>query len=289
MSTPYLRLFLYEYLSGGGLVAQGEAGLLAEGRAMRDAVAAGLPPRSLTLAGQAGESGCRSALPGETQVEFVAREAAAHDAVWVIAPETDGLLLALCQAVPPAHWIGCSAGAIALASSKRRTIERLREAGLPVPRPGLDRAGRWVVKPDDGAGAVATRVVPAAPVTASYSEPWVDGEPMSLSLQVRRHGVELLAVNRQRIELANDGTLHAGLPLPAVLRPDDARWALLQRLADGVVAAIPGLAGFVGIDFVWHPEAGPVLIEVNPRVTSALVGLDRALPAQLLQGWMDDR
>jgi predicted ATP-grasp superfamily ATP-dependent carboligase len=37
--------------------------------------------------------------------------------------------------------------------------------------------------------------------------------------------------------------------------------------------ALPGLRGFVGIDVVWHPQRGPVVIEVNPRLTVAYAGL----------------
>lgn len=277
-------------------MARGEAGLLAEGRAMREALVADLQGPALSVAGLPGEAGCCTALPGESALAFVARQALRHDAVWVVAPESEGLLLALCQAVPPARWIGCSAEAIAVASSKRRTRTLLAAQGVPVPREGLDRDGRWVVKPDDGAGAVDTRVVggpPAAVAPDWHSEPWVEGEPMSLSLQVRRGGATLLAVNRQRIGIAADGAVGAEAPEPAVWRDDDARWPGLQRLAADVVRALPGLQGFVGIDFVWHPQAGPVVIEVNPRATSALVGLSAALQRRvardIVQGWADDR
>jgi predicted ATP-grasp superfamily ATP-dependent carboligase len=48
-----------------------------------------------------------------------------------------------------------------------------------------------------------------------------------------------------------------------------------------VAKGIPGLRGFVGIDVVWHSRCGPVLIEVNPRVTCAYVGLSAALGRNL--------
>jgi predicted ATP-grasp superfamily ATP-dependent carboligase len=44
---------------------------------------------------------------------------------------------------------------------------------------------------------------------------------------------------------------------------------------------VPGLRGYVGIDLVWHPQRGPVLIEINPRVTMAYVGLSAALDRNL--------
>jgi len=263
---------------------------------MRAAIVADLHDAAVTVAGLPGEPGCTAALPGETPAAFVARQAALHDAVWVTAPETGGLLHSLCNAVPPARWIGCDAEAIAQASSKHRTQAVLAAAGVPVPRPGLDAAGRWVCKPDDGAGSVATQVLPGPPAVlppGHHAEPWVEGEAMSLSLQVTAaRGTVLLSVNRLQVRVATDGTVLCDWPQPAVWRAGDARWPVLQRLAAQVAAAMPGLRGFVGIDFVWHPVAGPVVIEVNPRATSALVGLSAALgrpvAREIVQGWADD-
>ena len=51
----------------------------------------------------------------------------------------------------------------------------------------------------------------------------------------------------------------------------------VRRVAQQVAQAIPGLRGFAGIDVVWHAQRGPVVIEVNPRVTCAYVGLSAAL------------
>jgi predicted ATP-grasp superfamily ATP-dependent carboligase len=44
---------------------------------------------------------------------------------------------------------------------------------------------------------------------------------------------------------------------------------------------MPGLRGFAGIDVVWHPSRGPVVIEVNPRLTVAYAGLSAALGGNL--------
>ncbi len=55
----------------------------------------------------------------------------------------------------------------------------------------------------------------------------------------------------------------------------------LTFVARDVVQAIPGLRGFVGIDIVWHEQRGPVVIEVNPRLTCAYIGLSAALGRNL--------
>ena len=317
------RIFVYEYLSGGGLMAgagpDGDAAsveLLAMGQSMRDAITADL----LALDDcQVTVATCPLASPVpppatpvrphdfETAFEFVTRQADAHDAVWVVAPETDGLLAQFQRRIDPARWLGCDAASIALASSKRSTLTRLAEAGLTTPLT-FERApdvARWVVKPDDGAGAMDTRLHASRDAAMNDSalraraghsvviEPWVEGTPMSLSMICSDAGCALLSINRQRLQIDADGRLSfcgvevntlpllGALSIRSALSPADAQAAALHELARRVAQAIPGLRGFVGIDLVWHAQRGPVVIEVNPRVTCAYVGLSQALGRNL--------
>jgi tyramine---L-glutamate ligase len=286
------RVWVYEYLSGGGDDLGGE--LLRMGAAMRDAMVAdllrvdGCSVSAATCSrAEVLPSGAKGvhAHVGESPAAFVARQAAVHDAVWLVAPETDGLLAQLHSAVPPARWLGCDAESIALASSKRATTERLHRHGVPTPQALASEPSirRWVSKPDDGAGAMNTRVhadLSAARDHASASmviEPWVEGAAMSLSLLCRPRGVELLCVNRQHIAIDAQGQVS----FEGVSIDREAGYAAFDTVARDVVQAIPGLRGFVGIDIVWHPRRGPVVIEVNPRVTCAYVGLSAALGRNL--------
>ena len=109
------------------------------------------------------------------------------------------------------------------------------------------------------------------------TEAWVDGEPLSLSLHCTRAGAELLSINRQRIHTDAHGVLMFGGVEINVLPLAGVQGRALQRVADAVARAIPGLRGFVGIDLVWHAQQGAVVIEVNPRLTCAYVGLSAAL------------
>lgn len=301
------RVFVYEYLSGGGLVG-GEDGddeeLLEEGIAMRDALLADLADVPWLRVSAATGSGPVPAMAGvhwvrpreqESPHDFVLRQAASHDLSWIVAPETGGLLGCMRKLVGPMRWIGCDSVAIRVASSKLATLEHLARHGLPTPLDACSarEATRWVVKPDDGAGALHTRVHDALAdakadlrqrqrMNASATlEPWVEGEAMSLSLLCGRQRTELLSVNRQQLRLAADGAVHFGGVCHGAIGLDDARAALLQRLARDVALALPGLWGCVGIDLVWHPVRGPVLIEVNPRLTSAFVGLSQRLSRRL--------
>ena len=319
------RIFVYEYLSGGGLMAgagldtdagtdAASAELLAMGQSMRDAITAdllALEDCQVTVATCALASPVPQAATAvrprdfETAFAFVARQADAHDAVWLVAPETDGLLAQFQRRIDPARWLGCDAASIALASSKRSTLMRLADAGITTPL-AFEQAPeitRWVVKPDDGAGAMDTRLHRSRDAAVNDAarrsgaavviEPWVEGQPMSLSMICSDAGCALLSINRQRLQIDADGRLSFcgvevnALPLlgtasvRSALSPADAQAATLHDLARRVAQAIPGLRGFVGIDLVWHAQRGPVVIEVNPRVTCAYVGLSHALGRNL--------
>lgn len=293
------RVWVYEHLSGG-CAAPGDA-LRAAGLAMRDAMLADLLDSGDYQVAAA--TGAHAAplpagvlavrpRPGEDAFDFVAREAALHDLVWLVAPETDGLLARFEQVVGSARWLGCEGRAIAIASSKRATLARLAAHGVTTPL-ALDRSPevqRWVVKPDDGAGALATQrhtrfdaaLADLSQRTSPATlEPWVDGEALSLSLLCDDEKTELLAVNRQHLTIETDGAVrYAGVD-SAAIPLHDARSAECEQLAQRVSEALPGLRGFVGIDIVWHARRGPVLIEVNPRLTCAYVGLSAKLGRNL--------
>jgi predicted ATP-grasp superfamily ATP-dependent carboligase len=213
------------------------------------------------------------------------------------APETRCLLVLLKDAVGESAWIGCDAAAIALATSKSATLARLRVRGLPTPLDLLaGHRGRWIVKPDDGAGTLATRVhdhragaaddletrrAAGASVTL---EPFVEGEALSIAMIVGANlakPARVVALNRQCIAEDAEGWLRDDGVQPAAIGHDDARAPALHALAGEVAHAMPGLRGFVGIDLIWNEERGPVVIEVNPRVTEAFAGLSRPCPGRL--------
>src|SRR5262249_8346433 len=130
--------------------------------------------------------------------DFVRAMARAHDLVWVVAPESEAVLATLAAAVPPEQWIGCDRATIALASSKSLTARHLAQFDIAATRPwqpgDSEDAERWVVKPDDGAGACETHQFDsfAAAVReqrrraehgqVAVLEPWIEGAALSVSM-----------------------------------------------------------------------------------------------------------
>ena len=269
---------------------------LLDGVAVTCAVAASSDPQLLPGV----HASCRPR--GCPPQDYLRQEARLHDLVWVVAPETAGLLGGLRQMVADRQWLGCSSEAIAVAGSKQATAACLQAAGIATPV-GIDSSnssnssnsgsddGAWIVKPDDGCGASGVRRHPGLAGALAdrderlrHDEPatierWVDGEPLSITLLCSAGCVEVLSLNRQRIHVDHDGRLSFdGVdigPVPFQRREQ------LAALASRIGCALPGLAGIVGVDLVWHPSRGPVVIELNPRLTCAYEGLSTLLGRNL--------
>ena len=310
-----MRIFVYEFITGGGQIdAPVPASLAREGELMVRALLRDLcdvpgvevvtmrDPRLPRLSGRVEVHTPRDAR--ETSLVFD-RCVDATDATWIVAPETDGILQRLSEQVLARNGrlLGSRPAAVRIAGSKARTADLLARHGVPVVpvlEPGgpiASFAGRAVLKPDDGAGCVDTRVHHDlhAALEAWETEgrnpnvvlqPFVEGEPASLALLARSGCAVILSVNRQRIALNGDALAFLGCSVNAL-----ARWQVpLASLAAGIAEALPGLWGYVGVDLILS-AAGPVVLEVNPRLTTSYVGLREAIgvnPAALVLKLLDD-
>jgi tyramine---L-glutamate ligase len=306
-----ITVLVYEFASCGGFGVTAPPSILAEGRAMRDAVCLDLAALhgialmvatddvdDQPVAGRALASVC-----GESPADFLRRGAAAADAVWLIAPESDGIAFTLTRVLEQTgrYSLGCRSDAIDVASSKSRTLAHLAAVGLataptwPLAHAPLHLHESWVLKPDVGCGCENMRrlsrtEVEAIRQTGTHTDidamivqPWLAGDAMSLSLLVAENEAELLSVNRQRIAVAPDGALSLdGIDRNVAVEPTCR--AALKALGMRAVRSVPGLAGFVGIDFVLAPDGQAIVLELNPRLTSAYVGLSRLLGRNLAAG-----
>ncbi|CAO3408792.1 ATP-grasp domain-containing protein [Azospirillum largimobile] len=304
MENSLRRVLVCEYVTGGALCnGPLPTDLMAEANAMVAALAGdlaaldgthvtlcwdsrlpppSLPPDRVTLFPVA---------PGENPEARWRAAAALCDVVWPIAPESDGLagqVAALFRGTGR-PVVACAAEAIALASSKTATAARLAAHGIAAiptvpfgaPPPS---AARHVVKPDDGAGCLDTFIVDdIAGWTPPHPGRWivqplVEGEACSLSMLVdAAGGVRLLGCNRQRVERGAGSFSFHGVEVGAM----EHRRAAWEPLARAVAAAIPGLRGYVAVDLIDRPDDpesnGPVVVEVNPRLSVGYVGLSRVL------------
>ncbi|HEX6827514.1 MAG TPA: ATP-grasp domain-containing protein [Burkholderiales bacterium] len=295
-----MKIFAYEFITGGGLAREPlPASLAREGDLMARALARDLgdvpgvelwmsrDPRLPAL------GGARSLRPepGEEPLAAYRRMVQECDAAWPVAPETGGMLEALSRITLESGklLLGSRPEAVKVAASKRATAQRLASCGiaaLPAYVEGEawpDISGPWVVKPDDGAGSGDTFRWPDRARAADWlaargpgfiAQPWVEGDALSLSALFADGDARLLAVNRQHLALTKGRVALEALTVNA-LTDADGRFA---RLAGSVAHALPGLWGYAGVDLVDTP-GGPVVVEVNPRLTTSWCALREALGA----------
>ncbi|MDB5408527.1 MAG: hypothetical protein JWL84_3439 [Rhodospirillales bacterium] len=228
------------------------------------------------------------------------------DAIWAIAPESDGVLgeVATWVEATGRTALACPAAAVAVAASKRATVDLLERcdiAAVPTRRGTPDaelppsRHG-WVVKPDDGVACDGARFMATPDEVGHWRaanettgemvvQPFVPGMPISLSILAQHGSAWLLACNIQDIRRCETGfAYHGGIVGGAEdLRP------VLEPVAEAIAAALPSLWGYVGIDLVVS-EDGPIVLEVNPRLTTSYLGLRESIgmnPGELVLQLID--
>jgi predicted ATP-grasp superfamily ATP-dependent carboligase len=306
-----LTVLVHEWVSGGGLAGSPmPASWAIEGCAMRRAIAREFAASTTPLLRVVMTLDARlSDEPGPWTVARIGVRDHAHrltelaqaaDFTLLIAPETSGILARLTRDLHQAgaRTLGSSTEAVALAGDKAQLAARLLSLGIDtppvqtiVPASGLPAEAEYpaVLKPSDGAGSVDTFYLPSAgalpedarALPSTLLQRFVPGLPMSACFLMTDAGrAWLVGMGIQRMARKGGRFVYQGGTLP-VLR----KRALPQVLR--AVRAVPGLRGFVGVDFIW--DAGnqhATILELNPRPTTSCVGLCRLLPpGTLARAW----
>ncbi len=226
-----------------------------------------------------------------------------NDYVLAIAPETDNILLDVAKQVPIADFLGASHTAIEICSDKLLTSKRLQQHHIATPdsysaidwsaQPLNDHA--IIIKPIDGAGCLDTYLfsnqAQAAHYLSSLSQqqlsslivqPYISGTAASISLFID-DAIHILNINEQFISIHDQQLSFDDCKQTAIVNHLLSIKTATQ-LAESITHAIDGLWGFIGIDLVLT-ESGPVVIEINPRLTTSYLDLKNHLdfnPATLL-------
>lgn len=239
------------------------------------------------------------------------------DYVWLIAPETDGILLRLsehCYALEEANnktcLIGCGYDAILTGTSKSLAFEALAEANihtLPVYSGDVlletayfnalcqDSQGikRWVAKVEDGAGCEGMRLFDSLTALRDwliaedlamnyFAQPFQTGLPASFCMLCAGGKAWLLSANLQHIAETSDGFTLKGVTLNGAT----SYWQRFETIARKLAKAMPDALGYMGVDVIIDGEQDQMfVIDINPRLSTSYVGLREAIsanPAQLI-------
>ncbi|QDU79049.1 carbamoyl phosphate synthase-like protein [Polystyrenella longa] len=325
-----MKIFITEYFTSGqcpGITA--ENSLFREGWGMLAAfledAAKRTPPgapaiQCLTLLG----AEPLTPLPPDVEVYYAAQPEQAHeqflalasscDWTLVIAPETEGILLQQYDRVLAvgSRWLGCDRNAIEICSDKLAMAQLWDSLNLPTPStqlltemPNLDSAHSIefpiVLKPRDGAGGDQTWKIEHATEFQRFLQyatpeerqlylvqPFVSGQPCSLGVLSLEDEDHLFPIGQQNIRWEN-GFHYGGGEMPVQLPTEVS--SLLKDYVGQIRQALPGLAGYWGLDFIWDTENrdSPLsLIEINPRLTTSYLGYRQLTALNLAQYWIQD-
>lgn len=295
-----MKLLVFEYITGGGLANRDlPISLATEGRMMLQALLDDLksvPELELILPL---DRRCTDlSLPPNTHVVPVGRcddinqvlrgLIAESDRVWPIAPETDGILADIARQVKISGktLLLSDPETIALCANKLATYGHLHAQDLPVVETlSLSRLGycpfeEAVIKPIDGVGCEGSRIIDdSLPFQTTISDPaayvlqpLMTGPAVSLSCLFKQSRAWLLCCNRQEVVVEGRQFYLQACLVNTVNEHRDYYQALVERVAQ----AVPGLWGYVGIDLIESAEQGPLILEINPRLTTSYVGILQA-------------
>lgn len=302
-----MKLFICEFVSGGGLFeAELPEKLVAEGELMLRALIrdcqelnrfqicttrdSRLPKLNLDV-----DTIPVSENAWETWSQLLERV----DLAIIIAPETDAALhcLTLLAESASCRLLACDSGSVAITSSKSRCLETLLLNNIRVPSAvslGMNASSvpmPLILKPDDGAGGENITLIREQrelkhwkeennSSISFHAEEYIEGIPASLCLFCTQQSVRVLSVNLQLFEFSHGVGVYNGVEVNHFAE----RNREMQPLAEQIFESIPGLRGFVGVDLI-ITDSEAIVIEVNPRLTTAYAGLHQSLgynPAKLL-------
>ena len=295
-----MKLLIFEFITGGGFSQQElPKSLLNEGRLMLDALIADLICiESLDLTLLLDWRCQHIVFPDKINIIWVSKTQNIDDLlpnliddvdlVWPIAPEIDQALTKISIWVESKgkRLVNSSSKAVEICSDKLLTIQTLHNNGLPVvTSTQLDRfvktmAGEWVIKPKDGAGCLDSyfitnqhefdRALSLISQPENYIiQPYRQGESLSLSCLFKDGKAELICCNRQQVSI-NKGVFELKACEVNISTNQLERY---QKLIDKAAQSISGLWGYVGIDLIQPDNSDPLILEINPRLTTSYVGI----------------
>lgn len=306
-----MRLLIFEFITSGGFVNQPlPPSLLQEGTLMHNALLNDLLEltfihKLLDLQDQRlfnkhsndfVQTICIS--PKNKLKETLSDLNNAYDAVWLIAPETEGILADWTRFFTGQDKILCSsiADVVELCQNKLETTKVLTRAGLDcVPSQPFDfsmpkEEGQWIVKSNNSVGChevylIASKsgrekVIKKLDKTHHYIlQPYIAGKVLSLSCLFNQGQAYLLCCNEQQMDIMDQQFVLRACSVNVCSEKEVQHRILCQKIA----VAMPLLFGYIGIDLIETQQGELLVLEINPRLTSSFAGIKAAIGVNVAQ------
>lgn len=311
---------VFEYIVGGGLSkTELDTKLLIEGYAMLYTVVKDLKISGYRIVTTIDERLASTVkIPadesmvvrvGETPLEKLEKVLKNVDGVLLIAPAFKDSLYETTRFMEKTgvNVLGSSSSGVLKASDKRLTLLSLKKDNLPIPktkvadvdeevdevRLRVEEIGYPVVfKPADGSGcegislikdyskiSQALNLIRKNTKTRHFLiQEFLSGRHVSVSLLTNSKDVLPLTLNMQKVKLKeppkSSGYFGGVIPFNHPMAEE------AKNMASLAVKAIGGLKGYVGVDMVLTRK-GPIIVEVNPRITTSYLGIRKVLRLRL--------
>lgn len=214
-----------------------------------------------------------------------------EDVAIIIAPEYDGILEKLVCQTRDAGWtlLGPSPEAIHLTSDKWLLYQHWKQHQVPTPLTWLAskppaQMGRYLVKHRWGAGSLGVQAW--QPGIQCDEQTIIQehhaGIPVSVAFLVDLNGVATPLWPAYQ-HISDDGQFQY---MGGSLVHNAEHRERIIRLATSAIRNIPGLFGYVGVDALLC-DAGDVVLEINPRLTTSYLGLRQATTTNLVGCMLD--
>ena len=220
----------------------------------------------------------------------------------VIAPGSDGILSKYIEkySETSAQSLNCSIETIEIATQKHRSYRLCSTLGINIPttfkihRNGLCSnviddslnlvqmrtlfSGNilsfpTILKPDEGVACEGLVLLTNLEDLEEYLQgsssekiliqEYIDGEHISVTMYVTKEHNQLLSINKQSISFDKKHSDYLG----GVVNIDHPLAKEIEQLSDQIISNIPGLFGFIGIDYIICNNK-IYFIELNPRATT---------------------
>ena len=145
-----------------------------------------------------------------------------------------------------------------------------------------NRSDKYILKDRLGAGCSYVRLTKKNELEVYYSEnmivqPFIDGDHYSLSVFFSKSNFRLLTINKQNI-----GTTNCMLSLKSlIINVNQNLYLDILPIISNIKNSLPGLFGFVGIDFLLRGRQ-IYIVEINPRLTTSFSGLYETIGCNMI-------